>query len=470
MSEQAASMDAQGPTPTLSGGISHWYKDIGIPEPADRLDGDIECDVVIVGAGYTGLWTAYYLARANPTLDIRIVERRFAGYGASGRNGGWLSAAITGGLDTYARHFPRELVARFQLTMNDAVDEVIAVAEREGIDAHIRKGGCLLVARNPAQLDRAEDLAAMAARWPEIGGRLLTATETAERIDIAGTLAGFHEPHCARIHPARLVRGLAETVRRLGVRIHEDTPVTAIEPRLATTARGRLRAKHIVRATEGFTADLAGQHRTWVPMNSSMIITEPLPTRTLEQIGWQHADTLEDLSHVYSYAQITQDGRIAIGGRGNPYRYGSRTDNDGSVDAETIATLRDTLVSWFPAIADVPIAHGWSGVLGVPRNWRATVGYDRSTGIGWAGGYVGTGVTATNLAGRTLTDLILGERSDLTILPWVDQRARTWEPEPWRWIGIHGLYRAYGWADRLEFTGRRRTAPIARVANLISGR
>lgn len=399
-----------------------------------------------------------------------MVERRFAGFGASGRNGGWLTSSITGGLDTYARLFPRELVSRFQLAMNDTVDEVIAVAEREGIDAQIRKGGTLLVARNPAQLDRAESLAAAADRWPEIGGRLLTAKQSRERIDIDGTLAGFHQPHCARIHPARLVHGLAATVRRLGVRIHEDTAVTAIEPRLVDTDRGRLRARYIVRATEGFTADLPGEHRTWVPMNSSMIITEPLPKATLDRIGWRHAETLEDLSHVYSYAQITDDGRIAIGGRGNPYRYGSRTDHDGGVDAETIAALRRTLVSWFPAVADVPIAHGWSGVLGVPRNWRATVGFDRTTGIGWAGGYVGTGVAATNLAGRTMTDLIRGERSDLTILPWVDQRARRWEPEPVRWIGIHGLYRAYRWADRLEFAGRRRTAPIARIADLISGR
>lgn len=467
-------MGAQEPKPThltpLSGGISHWYNEIGIPEPADQLTGDVDCDVVIVGAGYTGLWTAYYLARANPTLDIRVVERRFAGFGASGRNGGWLTASITGGLDTYARLFPRELVSRFQVAMNDTVDEVIAVSQREGIDAHIRKGGTLLVARNPAQLERAEELAVSAARWPEIGGRLLTAEESRERIDIAGALAGFHEPHCARIHPARLVRGLAETVRRLGVHIHEATSVTEISPGLVGTDRGWLRTRHIVRATEGFTADLPGEHRTWVPMNSSMIITDPVPQTILEQIGWQHGDTLEDLSHVYSYAQITEDGRIAIGGRGNPYRYASRTDNDGSVDPETIAALRRTLVSWFPAVADVPIAHGWSGVLGVPRNWRATVGYDHSSGIGWAGGYVGTGVAATNLAGRTLTDLILGERSDLTILPWVDQRARRWEPEPLRWIGIHGLYRAYGIADRLEFNGRRRTAPIARVANLISGR
>ncbi len=453
-----------------NGGVSFWYEETGLPEPADALDGDAEADVAIVGGGYTGLWTAYYLAKARPDLDIRVLERRFAGFGASGRNGGWLTATVTGGLDGYARDFPRADVARFQLAMNDAVDEVIRVAEAEGIDARIVKGGTLLVARNPAQEGRARELASEAARWPETGGRLLDVDEARSRIDVARTRIAFWEPHCARIQPARLVRGLADAVRRLGVRIHEDTAVTEIAPGRAITERGVVRAWHVLRATEGFTAGLAGERRTWVPMNSSMIVTEPLPDDAWAAIGWAHCDTLEDLSHVYSYAQRTADDRIAIGGRGHPYRFGSRTDHDGAVPEDTVRTLRAILDDWFPAARDVPTAHAWSGVLGVPRTWRATVGHDMATGLGWAGGYVGTGVTATNLAGRTLADLVLGEATDRTTLPWVGQRSRRWEPEPLRWLAIHGLYRAYGLADRIESRGGRRTAMLARAADRISGR
>ncbi|MGB3484247.1 MAG: FAD-dependent oxidoreductase [Mycobacterium sp.] len=453
-----------------TGGVSFWYNEIGRPTPTDVLDGPAEADVAIVGAGYTGLWLAYYLKKARPELSIRVLEQQFAGYGASGRNGGWLTNSITGGQDGYAREFGHDAVRAYQLALNSTVDEVIAVADREGIDAEVRKGGTLLVARNPAQLRRAEAHLHHAQKWPEEGYVWMSAAEAADRIHVDGTLGGLWQPHCARIHPAKLVAGLARVVRGLGVRIHENTHVDRIEPRAAVTARGTVRAQHVIRATEGFTAGLDGEKRTWAPLNSSMIITQPLPASAWDEIGWERFDTLEDLSHVYSYSQRTLDGRIAIGGRGNPYRFGSQTDNDGSIDAATVSSLAAILRAWFPAAKDVPIAHGWSGVLGVPRNWRATVGYDTDSGLGWGGGYVGTGVAATNLAGRTLTDLILGEQTERTRLPWVNQQTRNWEPEPLRWLGIQGIYKAYSAADRREARGGSRTSAIAKAADLISGR
>lgn len=453
-----------------SGDVSYWYQDVGLPIPVDVLDEDAEADVVVVGAGYTGLWTAYYLAMARPELDIRIVEQRVVGYGASGRNGGWLTAAITGGLDGYARTHPLLQVGRFQEAMNETVDEVIAVTAREHIDAEIRKGGTLLVARNPAQEERARAAEARARRWPQLGHEFLSQASADERIRVAGTRVAVWEPHCARLHPAKLVTGLARVVRGMGVRIHEDTRALSIEPGAVVTDRGTLRARHVLRATEGFTATIDGERRTWVPLNSSMIITEPLADDMWEQIGWRDYDTLEDFSHVYSYAQRTLDGRIAIGGRGNPYRWGSGIDVDGETPDSTVETLRQVLVSWFPIIRDVPIVHAWSGVLGVPRNWRATVTYERRSGLGWAGGYVGTGVAATHLAGRTLADLVLGEQTERTTLPWVNQRARRWEPEPLRWLGIQSMYRAYGWADRREFKSGRGTSWLARAADVVSGR
>ncbi|MBD7996797.1 FAD-dependent oxidoreductase [Arthrobacter sp. Sa2CUA1] len=457
-------------TAPANGNVSFWFAETGLPDPRPGLDGDLEADVAVVGAGYTGLWSAYYLKQARPDLAVVVLESRFAGFGASGRNGGWLTNSITGGRGQYVKTHGRAVVGRFQELLNDTVDEVIRVAAAEGIDAGIAKGGELNVARNRAQLGRLQALAEAEAQWPEAGTRLLDAGETAERLRVSGALGSIYHPHCARIHPARLVRGLAGAVEALGVPVFEDTPVSEILPGRAVTPRGTVRAKYILRATEGFTANLRGHHREWLPMNSSMIATEPLPDSVWDEIGWTSMDTVGDMAHAYMYAQRTADGRIALGGRGVPYRYGSRTDTDGATQPETIAKLTALLRDMFPAAADARIDHAWAGVLGVPRDWKATVGLDPETGLGWAGGYVGTGVAATNLAARTLRDLILEPESELTRMPWVNRKVRRWEPEPLRWLGVKSMYAAYYAADRAENRGRATTSPIAKAADLISGR
>jgi glycine/D-amino acid oxidase-like deaminating enzyme len=448
-----------------NGDVSFWWNQLGMPQPRPTLEGDVDVDVCIVGAGFTGLWTAYYLRRLDPSIRVAVVEARFAGFGASGRNGGWLTNSVTGGRERYGR----DGGIRQQAALNGAVDEVIRVADAEAIDADIAKGGELNVAYNAAQLARLRAFAAAETEWSGADVTVLSAAETSARVAVAGARGAVWHPHCARVHPAKLVRGLAAAVERAGAVIYEQTRVLEVSPGRAVTERGVVRADHVIRATEGFTANLRGEHRTWLPMNSSLIVTEPLPAAVWDAVGWEHADTLGDLAHVYTYAQRTADGRIAFGGRGIPYRYGSRVDTDGRTQDRTIAGLTRLLHTAFPQTAGVPIAHAWSGVLGVPRDWAATVGYDRVTGLGWAGGYVGTGVTTTNLAGRTLADLVLGRDSDLVSLPWVGHRARRWEPEPLRWLAVHAIYAAYGFADRQEARGGERTSPVARVADLISG-
>ena len=451
---------------TENGGVSFWWQQIGLPQPRPALPGDRDVDVAIVGAGYTGLWTAYYLKRLQPDLRIAILERRFAGFGASGRNGGWLTNSVTGGREQYGA----EAGARQQRAMNETVAEVVRVADAEGIDADIRVGGELNVARTPAQQARLDAWFAAEAAQPHTDVELWGPRQTADHVRVAGATGGMWHPHCARIHPAKLARGLADVVERAGVTIWEDTTVIAVEPGRAVTDRGILRAGAVIRATEGFTPDLRGEHRTWLPMNSSLVVTDPLPSAAWDEIGWAGAATLGDLAHVYMYAQRTADDRIAFGGRGVPYRYGSRVDTDGATRERTIRALTGLLRTFFPAAAQVPVAHAWSGVLGVPRDWAATVGFDRGTGLGWAGGYVGTGVATTNLAGRTLADLVLGRTSDLVDLPWVGHRARRWEPEPLRWLAVQAIYTAYHLADRREARGSARTASVARLADVISGR
>jgi len=454
---------------TISGGVSFWHAELGYPQRRAPLVGPLKVDVCIVGAGLTGLWAAYYLKKAAPSMEIAVLEKTFAGYGASGRNGGWLSSAMAGSSERYAKCHGVDAVRALQRAMIESVDEVIHVAEQEGIEADIVKGGMLRVACTASQLTRLRDSVADGLRWGD-EQELLSAPQTVDRIAVDGALGGSYTPNCARLQPAKLVRGLAEVVANLGVTIYESTPVTEIRPHQACTPFGTVEAKYVLRATEGFTSNIANLRRLWLPMNSSMIVTQPIGPDAWDQIGWRGYETLGDSAHMYVYAQRTADDRIAIGGRGVPYRYGSQVDRDGNTSPETVAELRAVLGRMFPSVANVRIDHAWSGVLGVPRDWCSTVGLDVATGLGYAGGYVGHGVTTTNLAGRTLRDLVLASDTTLTQLPWVDWKSRNWEPEPLRWIGVHSLYAAYRAADRAEIGGRTTTSPIATVANIISGR
>ena len=455
----------------INGNVSHWWQQIGgTPSPRPGLPGDLTADVAIVGAGYTGLWTAYYLKQAKPELRVVVIEQHHAGYGASGRNGGWLTSAMTGGREQYVATHGRDAAERFQAEMNHTVDEVIRVAQAEGIDADIKKGGEFNVAYTPAQEKRIRAFAAAEQQWKHTDLQLLEAEEAKAKINVARTRAAVWHPHAARIQPAKLASGLAAACERAGVEIYEGTRVIEIAPHKLHTTHGTVTADYVVRATEGFTAGLKGLRRLWLPMNSSLIATEPLSPEVWDELHWNQGEVLGDFAHVYMYAQRTADDRIAIGGRGVPYKYGSKTDLDGQTSLATVETLSEILHRFFPATRGADIDHVWSGVLGVPRDWAATVGLDRETGIAWGGGYVGTGVTTTNLAGRTIADLILGRESDLVTLPWVNHRVRKWEPEPLRWIATKGLYTAYGMADRSELAGRQSTSPIAHIADVITGR
>lgn len=427
--------------------------------------------MAIVGAGFTGLWTAYYLKRAQPSLRIVVLEREVAGFGASGRNGGWATGFFSGPARVYARGDGGAGLRALQREMFATVDEIAAVTAEHGIDAELRKDGHLSVALGAAEATRlrAELAGAREHGLDERDLRMLDADGLSARVRVAGARCATFSPHAARVHPAKLLSGLAATVERLGVTIHERTPVSAIRPREALTGAGTVRARWVVRATEGYTADLPGLRRALVPMNSSMIVTEPLADSVWQEIGWSGRELLSDDAHVYAYLQRTDDGRIAIGGRGVPYRFASRTDGRGDTAPATVASLHAKLLAMFPAVGSAAIDHAWSGVLGVPRDWCVSVDADPSTGLAWAGGYVGEGVAASNLAARTLRDLILGERSALTALPWVGHRPRRWEPEPLRWCAIRSVYSLYRRADRSEARSGRPSL-LGTLTDRLSGR
>jgi glycine/D-amino acid oxidase-like deaminating enzyme len=447
--------------------LSFWHDTVpGTLAPGARLPGDIDADVAIVGAGFTGMWTAYYLRKADPGLRIVLCEREIAGFGASGRNGGWCSALFPASLAKLQRMTDRPSAIAMQQAMNETVDEVGRVAAAEGIDCHWAKGGTVMLARSALQLERAKE---EVSEFREFGFgeedlRLLTADEAMELAAATDVVGGTYTPHCAAIHPSRLARGLAEVLRKADVDLYEGTEVLRIEPSRLVTRLGTVRARYVIRATEGYTPGLSGLRRAIAPVYSLMIATDRLPDAVWDQIGLADRPTFGDLRHLIIYGQRTADGRFAFGGRGAPYHFGSAVRPSFDRVPAVFAELRRTLAELFPVLGDVPVTHTWGGPIGIPRDWCASVGLDRSSGIGWAGGYVGDGVSTTNLAGRTLADLVTGTDSDLVRLPWVGHKSPEWEPEPLRWMGLNGGLRVMSLADHSEA----RTGRPSRAAGFMS--
>ncbi len=445
--------------------LSFWHETADEPLlPRPGLPSSIVADVAIVGAGYTGLWTAYYLLERQPGLRVAIIEKEIAGFGASGRNGGWCSAIFPASWRRVARDGGMEVVGQLQRVMNAAVDEVGRVANQESIDCDYHKGGYVSVARNQAQWTRAQAEVANAREWGigEDTVSLLSRDEASIRLAASRVLGGTLFHHCAAIHPTKLVRGLARAVEARGGRIYEGTEVTALGSRRVETTQGIVTAETVIVATEGYTVSLPGRHRDLIPMYSLMVATEPLGPEIWDRIGLADRETFSDKRHLRIYGQRTVDGRLAFGGRGAPYHFGSRIQPGFDRHAGVHAMLRRVLLDLLPGLPrDLEYTHAWGGALGIPRDWFPSVAFDPATRVGFAGGYVGDGVALSNVAGRALADLITGSRSELVSLPFVRRRSPQWESEPLRWLGVNAVTQLFRAADRAE---ARTGLPDRRVA------
>lgn len=386
-----------------------------------------------------------------------LLEAQYAGFGASGRNGGWASALFPKSLDNLAKATDRAAAKHLDSLMRASVCEIERVCAAEALDVDLQRGGTLVLTRSAAQRSRALAEVQHAREWG-LGPEQLAWLEPVEarsRLNATAINGATYTPDCAALHPAKLAQSLARLVEAKGGTILEDTIVTAIRPGAAETSRGVVRAEHVIRATEGYTAALAGHATRMIPVYSMIIATEPLPSSVWDQIGLVRRETFSDHRHLIIYGQRTADDRLVFGGRGAPYHFGSTIRPEFDRDQHVFARLYTTLLDLFPVLAGTAVTHAWGGPLGIARDWWASVGLDRRSGIGWAGGYVGDGVTTTNLAGRTLRDLVLGQRTELTDLPWVNHRSRDWEPEPLRWLLINGGRCAVNLADTEErLTGR----------------
>jgi glycine/D-amino acid oxidase-like deaminating enzyme len=439
--------------------LSFWLETAGDDlTPRAPLDGSIDADVAVLGAGYTGLWTAYYLLKRNPALRVAVMEKEIAGFGASGRNGGWCSARLNVSPELLAERHGAAATRALLEALRGSIEEIGRVCDAEGIDAGFARRGALFVARWPHEAPAMREYAAAYERLG-LGGniRLLDAAETARRVRVHGALGAFSSPDYATVHPGRLVRGLARAVERLGATIYEETPVTGYttgrKPSLRTPG-GDVRAATIVLAGEAYLTRLPRLRRALLPIYSLIVLTEPLSETHWAEIGWQGRECLASFRLTVDYLTRTADGRILFGGRGAPYHFGSGIADAFDRDEATHEMLRRMAREWFPCLAGVRFTHAWGGPVGIPRDWTPTISLDRSAGLATARGYTGHGVALSNLAGRTLADLISGTESPLTALPLVGHRSPDWEPEPLRWLAVRYIQEAYSRLDtRGEQTG-----------------
>ncbi|HKS98462.1 MAG TPA: FAD-dependent oxidoreductase [Rugosimonospora sp.] len=436
---------------------SFWLDSLSGAELAARppLAGDTETDVVIVGGGYTGLWTAYYLRVFDPGLRVLVVDGMQAGFGASGRNGGWCTAEMPSGLMTMIRRHGLKAALQLFRAGRKSLDEIERVTVEEGIDCHWRKDGALYLARTGPQEDRLRAWHEARRMMGITGLKLLTPADVSERIDATGVRAAGYTPHCAAIHPARLARGLATVVERRGATIAEHTRALDLRPGLVRTDHGTVRARFVVCATEAYTGRLPGHRRRIVPLYSHMIATEPLAPELVAKLGWRDRMTVADSHYRYAYLQRTADDRIVVGGRSIGYHLGSRTDRRFDRDEQVRGLLQSSLVELFPALSGVRVSHHWGGAFGLHRDALPVVVHDENTGLAHVGGYGGEGIALSNLAGRSLAALLTKADRPEATLCWTNHRARRWEPEPLRFIGVRGLSGLAGSADRFEDrTGR----------------
>ncbi|WOX06654.1 NAD(P)/FAD-dependent oxidoreductase [Microbulbifer pacificus] len=451
--------------------LSYWFDSLGTEiTPRAMLASERQVDVAIVGAGYTGLWTAYYLKQQNPQLNIAVVEQEVAGYGASGRNGGWLMGEFAG-LGDYLKPLSHAEKTAARALATGMVAEVERVCLQEGIHCDLAREGWLAsAARFPAQRARVRRYLDYyrALGFTDDDYCWLDAKEARRLVNIRGTLGGMYARHVAAIHPAKLVRGLADAVERLGVTIYEQSPVTEIQSGRVRTARGGLDADVVVSALEGFSNTLSSPFkRHAIPVVSRVLATEPLSPVQWQAIGFSRRLVCSDASRLVSYMQRSADGRLLFGARGS-YDRGGKIRRDAKLLDHELRTQQQLMLDFFPDLQGVAVSHHWCGNLAFSRRMRPAAMFDERSGLALAGGYGGEGVGASNLFGRTLADLILGRESELTAMPWAlrgdpNRLLRGWEPEPLPWLAYKAINAVYTWEESLELgRGPRWQLPLAR--------
>jgi glycine/D-amino acid oxidase-like deaminating enzyme len=440
--------------------ISLWMDQLGEPLiPRPSLEQDISVDVAIMGAGYTGLWTAYYLKQQNPELSIAIVEAQTAGFGASGRNGGWLMGELAG-QDKLLKDSTEQQRTLGHHIIHGIPDEVARVLDKEGIECDYQKGGVIYVAaRYPEQTESLKDSYQSLDQlgYETDDYRWLEGHDLTDKINIAEAKAAIYSPHCASIHPAKLVRGLARVVENLGVKIYENTPAINWTKGSIKTPNAHIKTQWVVPALEAYGITLKKSlyplKKYHLPVQSLIIATEPLSNELWLELGLKNGEVFSDYSRQVTYGTRTKDNRLVFGARGS-YLFGGQLRHDFTLTDTEIKLRKNIMIDLFPQLENVTITHAWGGNLSMARKFHPHMLIDQDKQFAIAGGYGGEGVGASNLAGRTLADLILNKETHLTTMPWVCKQGRMdtlkkWEAEPIPWLGYKTVIKSFDLEDNI---------------------
>ena len=402
-------------------------------------------DVAIIGGGFSGLWSAYHLKQLQPSLKIAIFEQKYVGYGASGRNGGWASAEYPTSNSRLIKEHGVQTYKNLRKSLIESIDEIGQIAKSNAWQIEYAKGGALVFATNKAQLTRISS---------EIDDehKFLTKDQASELLNVANIKGGIYTPHCAALNPFNLTQSLAKYLESIGVKIFEESKVEEISDKSLLVNGHRIGCQISIRATEAFTA------RKWIanqqiPIYSLMIATERLSSEILTQIRNSQRATFQEACNLITYAQITGDNRLAIGGRGSRYKLFSHLSERSETDVRMHSALEKRAVKWFPQLQSVNFEYRWGGPIALTRRWQSYMNYNPITGQAAIGGYVGDGVTLSYLVAKTLAQIIDGQKTP--DLPFVNQRIGRWEPEPIRYLAVNAGFKATVVADFEErITGR----------------
>jgi glycine/D-amino acid oxidase-like deaminating enzyme len=422
-------------------------------EPSPPLKGDIAVDVAIVGGGFTGLSAALHLREAQ-ALDVAVLESEVVGFGASGRNGGFAMTLFGLTMSLTGLRFGKAKAKEAHLYMERAVDYVGELVEKHGIDSEYERTGFLRVATAPGYVRRIQKEIKLAHALGIEGIDWLDAQQTAERVRSPLYLGAWWEPRCALINPAKQAWGLKGAAEARGARFFEHTPTTSIT-RTATgvilrTPGGTVRAKKLVLATNAYSHLIPGLRHSQVPAFTHIVLTEPLTPERLAPIGWRGREGIEDARNLVHYYRLTSENRLLMGGGNIATTYGENMDRD--LDSSVFGELERHIQRLYPSLRGVRITHRWGGPVSVPMDMAPAMGFLGDERVVYSLGCMGHGVSLTHLNGRAIADLVLGRRSDLTSVFFVNRRTLPWPPEPLRLIlsqAIRGyLHAEDAWYDR----------------------
>lgn len=415
-------------------------------------------DVAIIGAGFSGLWSAFHLKQFQPNLKIAIFEKEYVGFGASGRNGGWASAEYPTSSNRLIKENGLESYKNLRAAITKSIDEIGQIAKSNDWQIDYAKGGSLLFARGNAQLSRIS-------KEIDEEHQLLNKSQTTELLNIPSALGSVFTPHCAALNPFKLVRALADHLEKLGVMIYEQSSVSEIRDKQVEVNGFNVNCTFSIRATEAFTP------RKWmgnrqIPIYSLMVATEPLSNEVIKEIRNTQRATFQEACHLITYAQITGDNRLALGGRGVRYKLYSRLSERSEIDNRMHSALEKRAKSWFPQIANTKFEYRWGGAVALTRRWQAYLNFDHTTGRAEIGGYVGDGVTLSYLVAKTLAEKMSNVKT--ANLPFIDQRIGRWEPEPIRYLAVNAGFKATVMADYEEKITKRPSLLAAIIDPLIN--